>query len=78
MSALFLPQQYLVAAAGVTSYLFRRFVAGGKGEEQTDKRSYIVAAANATSKFTKNTLQGFYSGLYDLGSAIGGHNSSQK
>ena len=73
LSALFLPQQYLVAATGVTSYLFRRFVAGGKGEEQTDKRPYIVAAANVTSKFVKNSVQGFYSGLYDLGRAIGGH-----
>ena len=77
LSALFLPQQYLVAAAGVTSYLFRRFVAGGKGEEQTDKRPYIVAAANVTSKLVKKTAQGFYSGLYDLGSALGGHNAQK-
>ena len=70
LSALFLPQQYLVAAGAVTGYLFRRFVAGGKGEEQTDKTPYLVAAANVTAKLARNTVGGFYTGLYDVGKSI--------
>ena len=70
LSALFVPQQYLVATTAVTSYLFRRFVAGGKGEEQTDKTPYLVAAANVTAKFARNTIGGFYTGLYDIGKSI--------
>ena len=71
LSALFVPQQYLVAAAAVTGYLFRRFVAGGKGEEQTDKTPYLVAAANVTAKLARNMIGGLYNGLYDIGKSIG-------
>ena len=59
LAAMFLPQQYMVAAIGVSSFLFRRFVAGGKGEEQTDKTPYVVAASNALGRGLKNT---FYAG----------------
>jgi hypothetical protein len=61
----------MVGAVAVASYLFRRFVAGGKGEEQTDKTPYLVAAANVTAKFARNTLGGFYGGVYDIGKSIG-------
>ena len=49
-SALFLPQQYMVASIAVASYIFRRFVAGGKGEEQTDKTSYLATASTGIKK----------------------------
>jgi len=71
LSALFIPQQYLVAAAAVTGYLFRRFVAGGKGEEQTDKTPYPVAALNVSSKLARNTTKGFSEAIYAIGSSIG-------
>ena len=70
LSALFLPQQYMVASAAVTGYLFRRFVAGGKGEEQTDKTPYYIAAPNVAKKLVRNTAKGFYDSIYAIGSSI--------
>ena len=74
LSALFVPQQYLVAVAAVTSFLFRRFVAGGKGEEQTDKTPYFASAINVTARLAKNLTYYPFKALYDTGKAIGYHN----
>jgi len=71
LSALFLPQQYMVAAGAVTGFLFRRFVAGGKGEEQTDKTPYYAAAPNVAKKLVRNTTKGLYDSFYAIGSSIG-------
>ncbi|HLC60020.1 MAG TPA: hypothetical protein VJJ52_01175 [Candidatus Nanoarchaeia archaeon] len=70
LAALFLPQQYMVASAAVTGYLFRRFVAGGKGEEQTDKTPYLTAAPNVAYKLIRNTTKGLYDAVYALGSSV--------
>ena len=70
LSAMFLPQQYMVGAIAVTSYLFRRFVAGGKVEEQTDKTPYLAATANVAKKLVKNSIKGFYDAVYAIGSSI--------
>ena len=72
LSALFLPQSYMVASVAVTGYLFRRFVAGGKGEEPTDKTPYLVALSTATTKLVRNTVYGIYEAIYGIGSAIAG------
>lgn len=69
-SALFLPQQYMVAAIAVASFLYRRFVAGGKGEEHTDKTPYLVAGSNALCKLFKNTYRTFYDTIYGIGSSL--------
>ena len=66
-SALFLPQQYMVAAVALATYVFRRFVVGAKGEEETDKRSYFAAGATAIGKLFKNTMNG----VNEIGYAIG-------
>lgn len=70
LSALFVPQQYMVAAIAVTSYLFRRFVAGGKGEEETDKTPYLVAAPRVAGKLIRNTTKGLFDAVYAIGSSI--------
>ena len=71
LSALFVPQQYMVGAIAITSYLFRRFVAGGKGEEHTDKTPYLVAAPKVAHKLVKNTIKGLSEVIYAIGSSIG-------
>ena len=70
LAALFLPQQYMVASAAVTGYLFRRFVAGGKGEEQTDKTPYPAAALNVSYKLIRNTSKGLTDTIYAFGRTI--------
>lgn len=69
-ASLVLPQQYMVAAAAVAGYVFRRFVAGGKGEEHTDKTPYAVAALSVTGKLIRNTFKGFYESVYAIGSSV--------
>ena len=70
-ASLLLPQQFMVTAIAVANYVYRKFVVGGKGEEQTDKTPYLVAAANVTAKLARNSIGGFYKGLYDVGKSIG-------
>jgi len=38
--------------------------------------AYLGGAISATSKLAKNTIGGIYSGLYDVGRAIGGYSSA--
>ncbi len=70
LSALFLPPQYMVGAIAAANYLFRRFAAGGKGEEQTDKTPYLVATSNVLGKLGRNTAKGLYDAAYGLGSGL--------
>jgi len=69
-ASLFLPQTYMVGAVALASYVFRKFVVGGKGEEHKDKTPYLVAASNVTGKFFKNTIGRAYQSIGDLGSAV--------
>ena len=70
LSALFLPQKYMVGAVAVANFLFRRFVVGGKGEEETDKTPYSVAASNVTGRLLRNTTKGLYDTAYGIGSGF--------
>ena len=74
VSALYFTQPaFIVGAIGVANYLFRKFVVKSQQDEakDVDKTPYLVAAANVTTKLAKNTVGGFYTGLYDVGKSIG-------
>ena len=60
----------MVGAIAVANYLYRRFIAGGKGEEQTDKTPYCVAAPSVVGKLVKNTANGLYDSVYAIGSGL--------
>ena len=70
-ASLFVPQRYLVTTGAAASYVFRRFVAGDKGEEQTDKTPYLVAASNVTGRLAKNVFYGVPQAAYGIASSIG-------
>ena len=64
-SAILLPSAYMVGAIAFASFLYRKLVAGGKGEE-TDKNSYLKSALNLTNRTTPSTVNG----IYDLGTSF--------
>ena len=73
LSAMFLPQKYFLYTLALATFLFRRFVVGGKGEEQTDKTPYSVAAANVSGKLIRNTSKGLSDTIYAFGKTIDGY-----
>lgn len=68
--ALLLPQQYMVGAIAVASFIFRRFVVGGKRQEYEDKRPYLVAASSGIGKIFRNAYKVMHDTVYSLGSAL--------
>lgn len=70
LSAMFLPQQYFLYTLALATFLFRRFVVGGKGEEQTDKTPYPAAALNVSYKLIRNTSKGLTDTIYAFGRTI--------
>ncbi|MEK6946461.1 MAG: hypothetical protein AABX32_02540 [Nanoarchaeota archaeon] len=73
LSAMFLPQKYFLYTLALATFLFRRFVVKDKGEEQTDKTPYPVAAANVSYKLIRNTTKGLTDTIYAFGKTIDGY-----
>lgn len=70
LATLFLSQPaYIVGAIGVANYLFRKYVIGGKGEEEKDKTPYSAAAANVSYKLAKTAVSPLHA-LYEIGSGL--------
>jgi hypothetical protein len=70
VAAIFLPQQYLLYTLSLATYLFRRFVVGGKGEEYEDKRPFSVVVSGSIGKAAKNFYYGVPSAAYGLGNSV--------
>ena len=73
LSAMFLPQKYFLYTLALATFLFRRFVIKDKGEEQTDKTPYPVAALNVSYKLVRNTTKGLTDTIYAFGNTIGSY-----
>ena len=69
-ASMLLPSSYIVPVIAGTSYLFRRFVAGGKEKEETDKTSFFDATTSVTYKGVANTAKGMYNSLTAIGSGL--------
>lgn len=80
MNIFFAPSWLQIPISAAISYVFDRFAAPPKEEVpehlKRDKGSYLVAAASVTAKLAKNTIGGFYTGLYDMGRAIWGYSAA--
>ena len=82
LNVFFAPLWLQIPISAALSYVFDLFGAPQKEEvsedQKRDKTPYPIAALNVTSKLVRNTIGGFYNGLYDLGRAIGGGYSSSQ
>jgi len=70
-ASLLLPQQFMVTAIAVANYVFRKFVVGGKGEEQTDKTPYLAATSNVVGKLAKTVFYGVPQATYSIARTLG-------
>ena len=82
LNVFFAPSWLQIPISAALSYVFDLFGAPQKEEVpdnlKREKGSYLAATANVTSKLVKNTVGGFYTGLYDVGRALGGGYASAK
>ncbi len=69
-SAIFVPQQYVVFAVAAATYVFRRFVAGGKIIDYDDKMPYTYAVSNVISKLFRNAGKGLYESAAAFGNTL--------
>ena len=77
-SALFLPQSAFLYTLALATFLYRRFVVGGKGEEAADKTPYLVAAPRVVSKLVHNTSKGLTEAIYAFGKTFDSYMPSSK